>query len=158
MLLAIFICIGNGFAATSDVMTTLALVALLGLAVESVGLLFHRNDLQRNGGEGAASYYEQATTFGKSYWLRNGLLLINLIAVAVIAFVGLSGLTGAIAGITLVASILAANILGRALFYVLVIPTTMPGAFFWRNKGFEEHARETGLANMPQLGVVPNSH
>ena len=45
-----------------------------------------------------------------------------------------------------------------ALFYVLVIPTTMPGAFFWRNKGFEEHARETGLANMPQVGVLPNAH
>jgi hypothetical protein len=41
---------------------------------------------------------------------------------------------------------------------VLVIPTTMPGAFFWRNRGFEEHARKTGLAAMPQVGVVPDSH
>jgi len=38
---------------------------------------------------------------------------------------------------------------------VLVIPTTMPGAFFWRNKGFVEHARETGLAEMQQVGVIP---
>jgi len=30
----------------------------------------------------------------------------------------------------------------------------MPGAFFWKNKGFVEHARETGLAEIPQLGVV----
>lgn len=44
------------------------------------------------------------------------------------------------------------------LFYALVIPTTMPGAFFWRNRGFEEHARATGLAAMPQLGVVMNGH
>jgi hypothetical protein len=48
--------------------------------------------------------------------------------------------------------------MGRALFYVLVIPTTMPGAFFWHNKGFETHARETGLAQWPQVGVVPDSH
>ena len=53
---------------------------------------------------------------------------------------------------------LSAAILGRALFYVLVIPTTMPGAFFWRNKGFVEHARETGLADMPQVGVVYEGH
>ena len=45
-------------------------------------------------------------------------------------------------------------IIGRALFYVVVIPTTMPGGFFWRNQGFVEHARETGLADMPQMGVV----
>jgi hypothetical protein len=34
----------------------------------------------------------------------------------------------------------------------------MPGAFFWKNKGFEEHARETGLANLPQVGVLPATH
>jgi UPF0716 family protein affecting phage T7 exclusion len=50
------------------------------------------------------------------------------------------------------------SVIGRALFYVMVIPTTMPGAFFWRNKGFQEHARATGLANMPQTGVVPDAH
>ena len=49
----------------------------------------------------------------------------------------------------------AGAVIGRALFYVLVIPTTMPGAFFWRNKGFEEHARASGLADRPQVGVAP---
>ena len=44
------------------------------------------------------------------------------------------------------------------LFYVLVIPTTMPGAFFWRNRGFQEHARETGLARLPQAGVALDAH
>jgi hypothetical protein len=52
----------------------------------------------------------------------------------------------------------ATAILGRAMFYVMVIPTTMPGAFFWKNKGFVEHARETGLAHMPQLGVAYEQH
>lgn len=46
-------------------------------------------------------------------------------------------------------------LVGRALFYVLVIPTTMPGAFFWRNKGFEQHAGDSGLAHMPQSALLP---
>ena len=49
-------------------------------------------------------------------------------------------------------------VIGRALFYALVIPATIPGAFFWRNKGFEEHARDTGLADMPQAGILPHTH
>lgn len=56
------------------------------------------------------------------------------------------------------ALIVGTALVGRALFYVLVIPTTMPGAFFWRNPGFEEHARATGLAKMPQVGVLPDAH
>jgi hypothetical protein len=47
---------------------------------------------------------------------------------------------------------------GRSLFFVLVIPTTMPGAFFWKNDGFVEHARETGLAEAEQVGVVYERH
>jgi hypothetical protein len=56
------------------------------------------------------------------------------------------------------ATAVATSVIGRALFYVLVIPTTMPGAFFWRNKAFEEHARDIGLANLPQVGVAPLRH
>ena len=52
----------------------------------------------------------------------------------------------------------AAATVGRMLFYALVIPTTMPGAFFWRNPAFEEHARETGLAKRPQVGVAMDWH
>jgi len=54
--------------------------------------------------------------------------------------------------------LLATSAVSHALFYVLVIPTTMPGAFFWKNKGFEQHARDVGLAEMPQVGVIPNAH
>ena len=54
--------------------------------------------------------------------------------------------------------VLAYAVIGRALFYVLVVPTTMPGAFFWKNKDFEEHARDIGLANLPQVGVVADLH
>jgi hypothetical protein len=55
-------------------------------------------------------------------------------------------------------SALLTALISRTLFYVLVIPTTMPGAFFWKNKDFEEHARDIGLANMPQVGVVAHGH
>jgi len=49
-------------------------------------------------------------------------------------------------------------VISRALFYVVVIPITLPGAFFWKNQGFVEHARETGLADMPQMGVAYEGH
>ena len=42
--------------------------------------------------------------------------------------------------------------------YAVVVRTTIPGAFFWRNAGFQEHARETGLAEMPQVGVLADLH
>ena len=50
------------------------------------------------------------------------------------------------------------GLFGRSLFFVLVIPTTMLGAFFWKNEGFVEHACETGLADMQQVGVVYERH
>lgn len=34
----------------------------------------------------------------------------------------------------------------------------MTGAFFWKNKGFEQHTRDVGLASLPQVGVVPDLH
>jgi len=35
----------------------------------------------------------------------------------------------------------------------------MPGAFFWKNKGFEQHAKDIGLAaSMPSAGIVDSSH
>ena len=72
--------------------------------------------------------------------------------------IGLLGGAGAPAFGLLALLALTSAIIGRALFYVLVIPTTLPGAFFWRNKGFVEHAREVGLADMPQLGVAYEHH
>lgn len=133
-----------------------AIVALIGVVLESIGLMAHARDLKKNKGEGAVSHFEQSTKYGKSYLLRNVLLVINTAALVGIITTGLSGITGALLGCLLIISLTASAIIGRALFYVLVIPTTMPGAFFWRNKGFQEHARETGLAEMQQVGVLPN--
>ena len=137
-------------------------VLTLGLALEGVGHIAHARDMGRAEHEGGVSYYIQNTTFGKTFLLRNTLLGLNvLLACALLATmlmqngVGAIGLAGwALVGVAAVAT----SLIGRALFYVLVIPTTMPGAFFWKNKGFEDHAREIGLANMPQVGVAPLRH
>jgi len=135
-----------------------AMVALFGLVLEAVGLIAHARTLKNSKDEGVASHFEQTTRYGKSYLLRNVLLAINFVALTAIILFGLAGVTGAVMGSLLIASLISSAVIGRALFYVLVIPTTMPGAFFWRNKGFEEHARETGLAKMHQVGVVPDNH
>ncbi len=136
----------------------LAFLVLAALLLEGVGLLAHARDLRGQGEEGDASFYEQTTTYGYPYWLRNGLLLLGLILAALLALGDANLQIEAFLFGLLTLTALTAAILGRALFYVLVIPTTMPGAFFWRNKGFVEHAQEVGLADMPQLGVVPSRH
>lgn len=139
-------------------MNYLALPLLAGLIIEVFGLIRHRSDLKKNGGEGAASFYEQTTTFGKTYLLRNALLLTGIVAVVLLMSSQAEGVIAIALWIASILTIISAAYIGRALFYVLVIPTTMPGAFFWRNKGFQEHARETGLAEMPQVGVLPDTH
>jgi len=90
--------------------------------------------------------------------LRNALLAFSLVAASTIIVTGLSGVLGMISAGILAISMLVMAAFGRSLFFVLVIPTTMPGAFFWKNDGFVEHARETGLADAPQHGVVYERH
>lgn len=138
---------------TPELAQGLASLIVFALLLEGVGLLAHARDLRGMGDEGDASFYEQTTTFGNAYWLRNGLLGISLILA-----LGIAGTGNTLLFAPLLLSAVATAIVGRALFYVLVIPTTMPGAFFWRNKGFVEHAQQVGLAEMPQLGVVPDRH
>ena len=137
---------------------TLAWAIAAGLVLEAIGLYFHRRAMLAQGAEGAASHYEQSTTFGKTYLARNIGLAISVMAVAALAWSGPDGALAWAAWAALALVIVATAIVGRALFYVLVIPTTMPGAFFWRNRGFQEHARETGLARMPQVGVIADCH
>ena len=138
-----------------SILPQMAMVVVFGVVLEAVGLWAHARDLRRNVGEGAASHFEQTTKFGNAYVARNVLLGLNLMLAGAL-MLSLSS-SAVLAGVVLVSLLVSATI-GRALFYVLVIPTTMPGAFFWKNKGFQEHARESGLANMPQVGVVPESH
>ena len=142
----------------SVLLSILGGLVAVGLIAEAIGLVSHARYLNTESGEGAAAHYIQSTTFGKTYLLRNSLIglgVITSIAVAVIAPSGWMAMTlVALLALTVVVALFA----GRALFYILVIPTTMPGAFFWKNKGFEQHARDIGLADMPQVGVVPDLH
>ena len=142
----------------------LLVTALLagGLAIEALGHWAHARDLGAAEHEGGASYYIQCTTFGKTFLLRNavlgGCLLASLGLLALLMARPGGGWVAALALAAIGAAVLATSLVSRALFYVLVIPTTMPGAFFWKNKGFEDHARAIGLANMPQVGVAPLRH
>lgn len=141
-----------------NVLTIFGLLVIAGVGLEGVGLFFHAKDMNLAEHEGAASHYVQLTTFGKSYVLRNLLLLVIVLCALVLNMLEADGVLAGIGWVMVTSGLILSSIIGRALFYVLVIPTTMPGAFFWKNKGFEQHARDIGLANMPQVGVVPDAH
>lgn len=133
-------------------------VFTLGMVIEAVGLMIHNAQLNRNENEGGAAHYIQCTTFGKTYLLRNSLLALNIItALTLYSLQTVEYINSSLLFLWLALALincLTATI-GRALFYILVIPTTMPGAFFWKNKGFEQHARDIGLADNPATGVAP---
>ena len=145
-----------------NVTTVCTAVLCLGMLIEGIGHTAHSRAMGIAEHEGGASYYIQTTTFGKTYVLRNSLLGLNLLmACGLLASMLVLDTVNVytLLGLAVVGGIqIATSLMGRALFYVLVIPTTMPGAFFWKNKGFEEHARDIGLANMPQVGVAPLRH
>jgi DMSO reductase anchor subunit len=145
-------------AAWGDAIQALALLLVAGIMIESIGLCFHASDLMLSGGEGAASYHEQTTKFGNVYMFRNVGLILGLFLAAILGASGLEGIMSI--GLWSITAIIITTIavISRTLFYALVIPTTMPGAFFWKNKSFEDHARETGLAKMPQVGVLADTH
>jgi DMSO reductase anchor subunit len=141
-----------------QLINTVSLVILAGLFIEVMGLVAHARDMKKAQHEGALSHFEQTTKYGKSYWLRNSALFIGmLLSITLYQSESISD-PQVWMMLSLLLVVLTSAIIGRALFYVLVIPTTMPGAFFWRNKGFQEHAREIGLADMPQTGVLPQGH
>jgi DMSO reductase anchor subunit len=144
--------------AVAQLLKNTAGFAALGLIAEGLGLLNHAKYLNTESGEGAAAHYVQQTTFGKTYVLRNVLMATTGLLMAVVA-IALSATTlGLVVTVIAAPAAMVSLLIGRALFYILVIPTTMPGAFFWKNKGFEEYARDVGLADMPQVGVVPACH
>ena len=146
----------------SGILPVLATVTALGLVVESIGHICHGRDMYKLGNEGASSWYVQITRYGYPWMVRNGLLLSAIVissglALATLAF-GAHGWSTVAAWSGLSALIICAAAISRSLFFVLVIPTTMPGAFFWKNQDFVEHARTTGLVDMEQVGVVRELH
>lgn len=140
---------------TNDLGITLLSVIAVGLLAEIAGLVGHAKSLKSDASEGAASFHLQTTRYGNAYWLRNGLLLMSLLFDTYLLS---SDSFSLLTLLVLTILVLASNVISRALFYVVVIPTTMPGAFFWKNDGFVEHARKVGLADMPQMGVAYERH
>lgn len=142
----------------TGLLSVLGLLMGIGIAIEGIGLYFHARAMRAVENEGAASHYIQCTTFGLTYYARNGLIIFNLLLLSCLLISGLENGVGLLGWVLLVLSASLVALVGRALFYILVVPTTMPGAFFWKNKAFEQHARDIGLAELPQVGVVPDSH
>ncbi len=138
--------------------SVLGWLVAVGLLLEITGLYFHQRDMLAQGGEAAAAHQTQLTRFGKTYAARNAGLFASLATAMALGAVQLNGATGLSVWVAAAIIITLTAVIGRALFYALVVPTTMPGAFFWRNRGFEAHARESGLAEMPQVGVLPDTH
>ena len=145
-------------AGTQPLLQLLAAIMVIGLSVEGIGHIAHARAMNGAEHEGAASYYQQVTEYGKSYILRNCLLGFNLVLAVTSVMTGLLGTTSTLLGLILIITMLVMAAFGRSLFFVLVIPTTMPGAFFWKNKGFVEHARKIGLSDAPQHGVAYERH
>ncbi len=142
-------------ASTPGVSLPVVIAIAAGLALESLGLIGHRGDMAGASHEGAVSHYVQTTTFSRVYYLRNALLASALLLVVVL---GLAGITHPLPWMLAATLSLLVAVSGRALFYVVVTPTTIPGAFFWKNKAFEQHARDIGLAANPAVGVPLSGH
>jgi hypothetical protein len=139
-------------------MRWLALPMLTGLVLESFGSWRHARYLQSGPGEGSAAWQEQVTGFGKTWIMRNVAMAVSFVMLAWAFSIGLTGSAGLVIGGMIAVLVTLAALVGRAMFYVLVIPTTMPGAFFWKNPAFQEHARDSGLAGMSQTGVQAATH
>ena len=146
------------FAPGMQASRALAALVCTGLLVEAVGLWFHARDLRAGGGEGAAAFHQQTTLYRNFYWLRNAGLALAVLVSAGMAWLAPQGVSGLVSWWLLALVIVVVAVLGRAMFYVLVMPTTMPGGFFWHNPGFQHHARESGLADMPQVAVPVGDH
>lgn len=143
---------------SADVLVMMSAIVATGLLMEGIGLVYHARDLKRGQGEGAAAHFLQTRDFGKTYVTRNALLAVQLAAMAGFAVFATDHPLTLIAWLLVSLLTIGTLLVGRALFYAVVIPTTMPGAFFWKNAGFQEHARDVGLAEMPQVGVLPDVH
>lgn len=119
-------------------------------------------------GEAQASYDQLLGKFERFQKMRNALSLvtISMSAITLVATIatslfwrGPSGVMSLVNSVvpwvtlSLFVTVLAGELIGRALFYSVVTPTTMPGSLFIKNRGFEQLARDTGLANDPMVGV-----
>ena len=156
--LSIATCVYNNTSFTASLLVGGGAI-LCGLIIEVIGLNAHARDMRNGEHEGAASFYIQETTFGKTYLARNVLLFANIVLISGLLISQSTSILALGLWCLAVGLLVITSLVSRALFYILVVPTTMPGAFFWKNKGFEQHAKDIGLAaSMPSAGIIDNGH
>ncbi len=143
---------------TASLFSFLSWPLLAGLLLQGISLLAHLSYLKKKGEEAAVSRLLLLNRFGKTYIARYVSLAILIVGTLLFALQFITGGWGVLIWGILFLQAIFHEVIGRAIFYAVVVPTTIPGAFFWGNKAFEEHARKSGLAEMPQVGVIPLKH
>lgn len=136
LLAGVFYMFSSDGSNVEQVLKLLCLPALTGSLLQISGNLSHLKYLESNSAESNLSL----SRIMKNFQFEHGLRLGGLGSIAVLS--GLSFVTGSIFlfGVAFFLSLLT-QYLDRALFYTLVAPASMPGAFFWRNRSFE-HAEK----------------
>ncbi len=146
-------------------LAVLASLTMGGLALEAAGLAAQWRAQRGARSEAAVSWLFMTTQYGRTFQLRVALMLaaaalagmvLTLVPLADDGALHAFGLISTFTALAIV--MLAQAVLGRSLFYAVVVPTTMPGAYFWKNPGFVEHAREVGLAHMESIGIAYERH
>jgi len=142
----------------ASVFRFLSVVFALGLILQQAARTQLLRYLKARGEEASVSRMQMNTVFGKIdtgrfySWV---LMMSTALFFIVLPPSGAAGIT-VWSAIALIAVI--HEVVGRALFYVIIVPTTVPRGFFWGNQAFESLARKSGLAEKPQVGVLADGH
>ncbi len=142
----------------AQVLRLLAILSLIGLILQQVAGTQHLSHLLKRGEEAAVSRMQLKTVFGKMDTARTWSLRLLIGATVFFVLFPPAGALGMTAWSAIFIIAVGHEVLGRALFYVLVVPTTVPRGFFWGNQAFESLARKSGLAEKPQVGVLTDKH
>ena len=142
-----------GGVASAGLMQLVGLCVAGALLLEGLAMWLQWRAQHAASSEAAVSWLFMTTLYDRAFQLR-----LALMAASFIAALALAVSASAVWLAPLAVLALAQAVLGRALFYAVVVPTTMPGAYFWKNPGFVEHAREIGLADRYNVGVVSERH
>jgi len=132
-------------------------IAILAAAFGYRATQNHAKEMAKNGGEAAAALDRLTGYYGDLYQLRKACSIALVVCLAGALWIGSPILAAAFIVLGLLLAI-AGEAIERSLFYLVVIPTTMPGAMFLKNAAFEQLARNTGLARDPAVGVLHDSH
>ncbi len=147
----------GGSAAPAPAHQLLLGVALLAALTGCWATRTHEKEMLAAGGEAAAALDRLTGQYRLLYGLRKKLGLALVVTLAVAVWIGSPALALLLTVVALALAI-AGEFIERSLFYLVVIPTTMPGAMFLNNKGFEQMARQTGLAQDRAVGVLHDIH